>query len=298
MPILLPEGHPSAPLAVPRREGENRRRVRIGIINIMPRLEAYEPHLLGPLARAHALVEPLFVRLQSHAYQSSDHGHLDRFYRTFDAISEEAPLDGLILTGAPVEELPFEKVRYWRELREILVHARREVTSTLGICWGGLALARVLGIEKRLFSKKLFGVFEERILVPDHDVLSVSAPSFVCAQSRHSGVVKDELDGAAREGVVRCLSRGEVSGTSIFETPDARYLAHLGHPEYEGDRLAFEWKRDRELGRTDVEAPVDFDADAPTTPWRDHRETLFSGFVARVSAGAGVLARSSGFARP
>jgi homoserine O-succinyltransferase len=282
MPIVLPEGHPRADLGSPRRTGDEEP-TRIGIINIMPRIEAYEPNLLGPLARTANLVEPVFVRLTSHAYQSSDHAHLDRFYQPFDSLVGQGPLDGLILTGAPVEEIPFTQVHYWRELSEILAHARLHIKSTLGICWGGLALGRMVGIEKRLFAKKLFGVYEERILVERHDVLRTQSSTFVCAQSRHSGAVTEDLEGAARAGVVHLLSHGQESGYSVFETPDGRFLAHLGHPEYEADRLVFEWNRDRDLGRTDVTAPANFTASSPETAWRDHREALFAGWVARVA---------------
>ncbi|MBS2018739.1 MAG: homoserine O-succinyltransferase [Deltaproteobacteria bacterium] len=282
MAIVLPDGHPHRSLAV---QGDGSRRVRIGIINIMPRVEAYEPSLLAPLAVLPVRVEPVFVRLESHGYQSSDHAHLDRFYRSFDAVTSEAPLDGLLLTGAPVEEIAFDDVHYWRELSAILSHAKKTVRSTLGLCWGALALAKVLGIEKRLFSKKLFGVFEDRVLSPlGHDVLGGAGGSFLCAHSRHSGLLPDELGQAAECGVVRVLSRGEQTGVSMFETPDLRFLGHLGHPEYEGERLAFEWNRDRELGRTDVDPPANFDADSPRTTWRSHREAVFAGFVARASS--------------
>lgn len=285
MAIVLPEGHPRGELGVRPRDADGRR-LRIGIVNIMPRLEEYEPSLLEPLSLTAELVEPVFLRLSSHGYQSSDQGHLARYYQSFETAITEAPLDGLILTGAPVEELPFEAVRYWRELEELLVYARSHVTATLGLCWGALALGRVLGIEKRLFARKLFGVFEDQLLVPEHDVLRVGH-SFACPHSRHSGVIEAELEGAARDGVVRLLSRGDETGYSVFETPDRRYLAHVGHPEYDGARLAFEWNRDRALGRTDVEPPAHFDADAPHTTWRLHRTSVFSGLVERAARGGG-----------
>lgn len=281
MAIVLPEGHPHHGLGVAR---DASRHVRIGIINIMPRVEAYEPSLLAPLASLSARVEPVFVRLASHGYQSSDHEHLDRFYRPFEEVIAERPLDGLLLTGAPVEELAYEDVHYWRELAELLGHARTHINATLGLCWGALALAKVLGIEKRVYPRKIFGVFEDRVLVPAHDVLADGSASFVCAHSRHSGLEPDDLGRAAEDGVVRVLARGERTGATMFETPDRRFLGHLGHPEYEGERLAFEWKRDRDLGRTDVEPPASFDANAPTTTWRGHREEVFAGFVARAAA--------------
>ena len=288
MPLILPDSHPHARFAIPAREVAGQPRLRIGIINIMPRLEAYEPYLLDPLAHQRELVEPVFLRLGSHSYQSSDHAHLDRFYRSFDAAIGEVPLDGLIVTGAPVEELPFEQVHYFRELEGILGYARGHIATTLGLCWGGMAIGALLGIGKRGYSKKLFGVFEDRVLVTGHDVLEAGA--FRCAHSRHSGIVEDDLERAARTGVVQALSRGEHTGYTMFETTDRRYVAHIGHPEYDAERLAFEWRRDKELGRTDVDAPAGFDPDAPATAWRGHRNGVFGGFIARVAAAQAIAA--------
>lgn len=285
MAIALPDGHPHASLAgATGATGSGARRLRIGIINIMPRLEDYERYLLAPLARAPHAVEPVFIRLASHRHQSSDHEHLARFYRPFDAAVRDAPLDGLIVTGAPVEELAFDEVHYFAELAEILRHARTAITTTLGLCWGGLALGHLVGVGKRGFARKLFGVFDDRVLVADHDLLAAGA--FPCAHSRHAGVDEAELEQAALAGEVRPLSRGEHTGYSMFETTDRRYVAHIGHPEYDAARLAFEWHRDRALGRTDVDSPAGLDPDAPSTTWVDHRDGVFSGFVARLAAAA------------
>jgi homoserine O-succinyltransferase/O-acetyltransferase len=263
------------------------RPLRIGIVNIMPRVESYERHLLAPLERAPWLVEPVWIRLRSHVYSSSDHDHIARFYRTYEQACREAPLDGLILTGAPVEELPFEDVTYWPELREILEHARAHVPTTLGLCWGGLALAKLLGIEKHRFATKLFGVFENRSLEPGRGVLGSGDDRFWCAQSRHSGVSDAALEAAARDGVVRLLSHAPETGYTVFETPDHRFVMHLGHPEYEPARLVEEWERDTKLSRADVEAPKNLDLRAPANVWRAHRTTLFLDWLEIAAEGAG-----------
>ena len=149
--------------------------LRVGIINIMPRAETYEANLLRPLARASSLVKPIWIRLQSHVYgSSSDAQNIARRYVIVRAERRAAPLDGLILTGAPVEELAFEDVHYWPELEGILRHARVRVSSTLGLCWGGLALAKQLELDKRRFPKKLFGVYQNRNLAPNAGVLKDS----------------------------------------------------------------------------------------------------------------------------
>ncbi|HET9620257.1 MAG TPA: homoserine O-succinyltransferase [Kofleriaceae bacterium] len=293
MPIVLPPDHPRADLALAAGDpAAAARRVRIGIINIMPRMEEYEASLLAPLAEHDVVVEPVLIRLRSHGYGSSDHNHLDRFYRELDEVLGDAPLDGLIVTGAPVEELPYEDVHYFKELRTILGYARRHIPVTLGLCWGGMVLGKLLGIEKRALPRKLFGVFEDRALIAGHDL--VPAGKLVCAHSRHSGLVEGEVDIAVHTGAVRRLSRGDHSGTSLFETTDGRFVAHLGHPEYNGERLSFEWERDRSLGRRDVRPPVNFDPDQPTTPWRGHRHALFAGFLRRAASVLPVAALDRG----
>jgi homoserine O-succinyltransferase/O-acetyltransferase len=254
--------------------------LRVGIINIMPRAETYEDNLLRPLARAPALVEPVWIRLGSHAYSSSDSGQIARRYLTFEQATSTSVLDGLILTGAPVEELPFEDVHYWPELKAILGQARRTIPSTLGLCWGGLALAKQLDIDKQLFPKKLFGVFRNRILTPESGLLADGDEPFWCAHSRHSGIRDDVLERAAADGRVNLLSHAPETGYSIFQSSDRRYLMHLGHPEYDARRLALEWERDQSLGRADVEPPQNFDPESPKAVWRSHCTTLFSRWLA------------------
>ena len=251
-------------------------RLRVGIINIMPRAETYEANLTRPLARAPVAVEPVWIRLGSHVYSSSNVRHIARRYLTFEQATSTSPLDGLILTGAPVEELPFEEVHYWPELVAILQQARRTIPSTLGLCWGGLALAKQLEIDKQLFSKKLFGVYGNRNLNLGAGVLGDSDELFWCAHSRHSGIRDDVLERAAADGRVDLLSHAPETGYSIFRSSDRRYLMHLGHPEYDAQRLAFEWERDRSLRRTDVEPPRNFDPQSPKAVWGSHCETLFS----------------------
>jgi homoserine O-succinyltransferase/O-acetyltransferase len=256
------------------------RRLRVGIINIMPRAETYEANLTRPLARAPLAVEPVWIRLGSHVYSSSNVRHIARRYVTFEQATSTLPLDGLILTGAPVEELPFEEVHYWPELVAILQQARRTIPSTLGLCWGGLALAKQLEIDKQIFPKKLFGVYRNRTLNPEAGVLGDSDELFWCAHSRHSGIRDDVLESAAADGRVELLSHAPETGYSIFRSRDHRYLMHLGHPEYDAQRLAFEWARDRSLGRTDVEPPRNFDPASPKAVWLSHCETLFSRWLA------------------
>jgi homoserine O-succinyltransferase len=250
--------------------------LRVGILNVMPKAESYEPYLLRPLAYAPVHVEPVWIRLESHAYGSSNAAHIQQHYRTFAQALGEGSLSGLILSGAPVEDLAFEDVHYWQELSRILEFSRRNLSSTLGLCWGGLALAKMVGLDKVPFQKKLFGVFQNRNLARDHEITGDFDDTFSCAHSRHSGISDNDLEDAQGRGMVRLLSHGPETGYSIFESSDGRFLMHLGHPEYEASRLVHEWRRDQALGRTDVDRPSNFDPENPSNVWRSHRNELFS----------------------
>lgn len=281
-PPLPPDG-PTARLR-DGREAADTAPLRVGIVNLMPRAETYEPYLLGPLARARFVVEPVWLRLESHASASSDAEHIRRFYTTFEEATRRAPLDGLIVTGAPVEELPFEEVRYWGELSALLAHARAAVASTLGICWGGLALAYLLGVPKCLFPRKLFGVFPNRSLAPGHALTSEFDDVFFCPHSRHSGIRDADLEAARDAEIVTLLSHGEATGYTLFESRDHAFVAHLGHPEYEPARIVHEWERDATLGRPDVGPPENVDLARPAHVWRSHRAALFEGWLALLAA--------------
>lgn len=255
------------------------RPLRIGILNIMPKAEEYEFNLLLPMGRSILQIVPTWIRLESHHYKTADKGHLDRYYVTFKQAVEEAVLDGLIVTGAPVEELPFENVHYWQEITRILKYARQNICSTLGICWGGLALAKYIGLEKCLYPMKVFGVFETRNLVRDHPITGGLDDTFLCPQSRHAGIADGVLEQAEREGKVRLLAHAEKGGYAIFETPDHRFVMHLGHQEYNSQRLIDESLRDQEKGRPDVGPLENLDQKAPINNWRANRNEFFNAWI-------------------
>lgn len=265
-----------------RAAREDIRALRIGILNIMPKAETYEFSLLQPLGRSVLQIEPVWIRLSSHSYSSADQGHLDDLYRQFEDVIRKHPLDALILTGAPVEEMPFEFVRYWDEAKEILLYARRHTYSVLGICWGGLALAKLMGIEKTLYPKKIFGAFETRNLDRDHPIMGDQDDVFWCPQSRHAGIPDDVLESEAKNGTIHLLAHAPETGYTIFESADATFLAHLGHPEYEPRRLVDEYLRDKAKGRTDVTPPANVSLEGPLNRWRGHRNEFFSQWIKRV----------------
>ncbi|HGY5560876.1 MAG TPA: homoserine O-succinyltransferase, partial [Prochlorococcus sp.] len=218
-------------------ERQDIRPLRIGILNIMPLGKQYEFNLLHPLGLSPLQIEPIWIRLCSHSYKTWDLDHLDNLYVSWEEAMSPTPLDGLIITGAPVEHLCFEDVNYWPELVKLIEEARLSCASTLGLCWAGFALAYLAGVDKQSFERKLFGVFPMRSLVPGHALMGTQDDRFVCPQSRHAGLPDAAMEAAQRQGRLRLLAHGEKVGYTIFETTDQRQIMHLGHPEYNAGRL-------------------------------------------------------------
>ena len=255
------------------------RALRIGILNIMPKADTYEFNLLFPLGRSILQINPIWIRLESHEYKSTDKDHLDDLYIPFkDAIAEKH-LDGLIVTGAPVEEVDFKDVNYWDEITRILNYAQKNIPSTLGICWGGLALAKHVGIDKVNYSKKLFGVFETSNLIKGHPITGDLDDRFWCPQSRFAGIPDDILEAEKDRGNINLLAHSQETGYTIFETPDHKFIMHLGHPEYNRGRIIDEANRDKLKGREDVDEPVNFDLNKPLNLWRSHRNEFFTAWI-------------------
>ena len=254
-------------------ERQDIRPLRIGILNIMPLGKQYEFNLLHPLGLSPLQIEPIWIRLKSHSYKTWDLKHLKNLYVNWDEAMSPNPLDGLIITGAPVEHLPFEKVNYWKELVSLIEESKNKCASTLGLCWAGFAMAYMAGVEKKNFNKKLFGVYPMRSLVPGHSLMGTQDDEFFCPQSRHAGLPDIEMERAEKRGKLRLLAHGEKVGYTIFETPDQRQLMHLGHPEYNVARLKSEMERDMQRG--DVPPPENFELSNAKTSWRSHRNLLF-----------------------
>ncbi len=254
-------------------ERQDIRPLRIGILNIMPLGKQYEFNLLHPLGLSPLQIEPIWIRLKSHSYRTWDLEHLKNLYIHWEDAMSPTALDGLIITGAPVEHLPFEEVNYWNELVNLIDEARVKCASTLGLCWAGFAMAYMAGVEKNNFKQKLFGVFPMKSLVPGHSLMGTQDDEFLCPQSRHAGLSDMEMEKAEKKGKLRLLAYGEKVGYTIFETPDQRQLMHLGHPEYNVDRLKSEMERDKKRG--DVPPPVNFNLKNSSTSWRSHRNLLF-----------------------
>ena len=258
-----------------RNQGSNA--VRIGILNIMPLGEKYEMNILNPLGLSLVDIEPVWIKLESHSYKTWPKGHIEGFYSTYSEAVKENKLDGLIVTGAPVEHLNFEEVNYWDEISELIRDARQNSHSTLGLCWAGFALAKLSGVEKITFERKLFGVYELDNLATSHPIMGALDDKFVCPQSRFAGFDDKEVLDAVSRGDVNALAYGRESGYTILESPDHKQLMHIGHPEYNKGRLAEEARRDQ--GNPNVPDIENFDFDNPLNRWRMHRNTFFQRWI-------------------
>ncbi|MGM0462865.1 MAG: homoserine O-succinyltransferase [Fibrobacterota bacterium] len=287
MTIIIPDDYPAKKSLEERRIlciknanalKQDIRPLRIGILNIMPEAENYEFNLLFPLGRSVLQIQPIWIKLNSHSYKSSSSTHLKRHYLSFEDAVEKKHLDGLIISGAPVEHIPFQEVKYWEELTAIMNYARKNIVSTLGICWGGMALTKHLGIDKTLFDKKLFGVFETRNIAPNHPVTGEMDDLYWCPNSRYAGYRDAVLEKAQNENRLNLLAHSKEVGYVIFESADQRFLMHLGHFEYNANRLVEEYKRDIEKG-IPIAAPHNVDLHNPINRWRTHNLEFFSEWI-------------------
>ena len=245
----------------------------------MPRAETYESLLLARLQSAAQPLEVIWLRLSIPAYASSDRVRIERVYVPLQAAIDASALDGLIVTGAPVEDIPFESVTYWEELSALLRRAREVVPSTLGLCWGGLALARLLEIDKLVFETKVFGVYPLEVTEPSHPLLSDLAPVFLCPQSRYSGLSPSHVAAAVANGRARVLAGSTEAGPVILESTDQRFLIHTGHPEYDAERLTFEYQRDLAAKVPGVGAPYNFDLDRAEATWQKASAHFFRSWL-------------------
>ena len=249
------------------------RPLRIGILNIMPLGKQYEFNLLHPLGLSPLQIEPIWIKLKTHSYKTWDINHLNNLYMTWEEANYSQSLDGIIITGAPVEHLDFEEVNYWDEFVQITREARYQCASTLGLCWAGFALAYLAGVNKKVFDKKIFGVYPLKSLVPGHPLMGTQDDEFICPQSRFAGLSDSEMERAQLEGKLNLLAYGEKVGYTIFETSDQTQIMHLGHPEYTVHRIISEINRDKKKG--DVPPPENFDKTCSKTSRRSHRNLLF-----------------------
>ncbi|MEI2776908.1 MAG: homoserine O-succinyltransferase [Tetrasphaera sp.] len=256
------------------------RPLRIAIVNLMPTKMATETQLLRLLGNTPLQLEITLVRMATHDPRNTAQAHLDAFYTTFEE-ARASRFDGLIITGAPIETLPFEEVDYWPELCQIMDWSRDHVFSTLHVCWGAQAgLYRHYGIPKYPLPDKMFGVFPHRVLDPRNRVLSGFDEVFPAPHSRHTETRASDIE--ATPGI-QLLAVSEEAGVYLAGSTDGRELYVTGHPEYERDTLKAEY--DRDIGRgLDIAVPRHYyPGDDPSRPpmvtWRSHAFLLYANWL-------------------
>ena len=256
------------------------RPLRIAILNLMPTKETTETQLLRLIGNTPLQVEAVLLHPKSHVPKNTSAEYLATFYKTFDDISDER-FDGMIITGAPVEHLPFEEVDYWRELQDIMDWTTVNVTSTFHICWGAQAgLYHHYGIPKYPLESKLFGVFPHRVTKPNTKLLRGFDEVFYVPQSRHTEVRREDIE--PREEL-EILSESDEAGVYIVASKDGKQIFVTGHSEYDPLTLKWEYERDKAKGlRIDLPKnyfPGDDPAKMPVSTWRAHANLLFSNWL-------------------
>ena len=288
MPIKIPDSLPARAtlesenifvMTEYRAIHQDMRPLNLLILNLMPTKIVTETQLLRKLSNTPLQIQVELLQTASYVGHYTDVSHLESFYTTFEQIKDNK-YDGLIITGAPVENLEFEEVDYWPELCEIMAWSKTHVHSTFHICWGAQAgLFYHYGIPKRPLDKKLFGVFPHQVLKPNAPLFRGFDDVFYAPHSRYTEVWEADILRAGLE----VLARSEEAGVFLAKTEDSRQFFVTGHPEYDPDTLAKEYQRDRDKG-LDIAVPAHyFPGDDPTKEpivrWRSAAQLLYTNWL-------------------
>ncbi len=289
MPVNIPRELPARQvlqdenvfvMSTDRAAHQDIRPLRIAILNLMPTKIATETHLLRLLGNSPLQVEVTLLHMGSHCSRNTPPEHLEAFYTTFENVRHQR-FDGLVITGAPVEQLDFEAVDYWDELVELLDWSRQHVYSTMHVCWGAQAgLYRHYGIRKYQLDHKMFGVFDHDVLDSQTPILSGFDEVFPAPHSRHTEIRADDILAVPQ---LRLLSTSPDAGVYLVGSTDGREFYVTGHPEYERDTLKLEYDRDVER-RVPIQVPRHyFPQDDPSRPprvtWRSHAFLLYANWL-------------------
>ncbi|MGL4331833.1 MAG: homoserine O-acetyltransferase MetA [Bacteroidales bacterium] len=289
MPLNLPDNLPAIDLLkeenifilnTSKAESQDIRPLRVLILNLMPLKIETETDLIRLLSNSALQIEVSFLRIKEHESKNTPAEHLDAFYHTFDEI-ENQRYDGMIITGAPVETLPFEEVSYWKPITKIFDWARNHVTSTLYICWAAQAgLYHFFNVPKYPLEKKLFGIFKHTVKDQKIPVFRGFDDEFFVPHSRHTEVRTEDvihIDG------LTVLSESEDAGLYMAMAREGREFFISGHSEYAPYTLDTEYKRDLSKGLP-IEVPENYYRDndpekGPVVRWRAHANLLFSNWL-------------------
>lgn len=289
MPIKIPNELPAVKtlneenifvMTHERAVNQDIRPLHILILNLMPKKIETETQLSRLLGNSPLQVEIELIHTRSHESKNTSQAHMLSFYKVFDDVKDRT-FDGMIITGAPVEQLEFEQVEYWNELCEIMEWSKTHVWSTFHICWGAqAALYYHYGIKKQPLEKKLFGVFRHHADYKRAILLRGFDDEFYVPHSRHTTVLREDVE---RIPELKILASSDEAGLYAIMTPQGRQIFITGHSEYDGDTLMHEYLRDVTLGR-DIDVPQNYFPDddptkEPVVNWRSHANLLYSNWL-------------------
>ncbi|MFJ8245100.1 homoserine O-succinyltransferase [Peribacillus asahii] len=263
-----------------RAISQNIRPLNILILNLMPEKEKTEVQLLRFLGNTPLQVNISFLRLSTHNSKNTSKLHLDQFYKPFSEVKHKR-YDGLIITGAPVEKLPFEDVNYWEELKDIMDWSKDNVTSTLHICWGAqAALYHHYGIHKYELPQKCFGVYKHEVLLPNENLVRGFDDFFLAPHSRYTDIDYAKIKNHPE---LKILAESDQAGVLIASSKDGKNIMITGHFEYDATTLADEYHRDHERGiftqLPENYFPQDDPDNTPLHRWKSHCSLIFSNWL-------------------
>ena len=289
MPIKIPstlparkilEGENIFIMTEERAIGQDIRPLEIALLNLMPTKIATETQLSRLLGNTPLQVNLTLLQVSTHKAKNTSEEHMLAFYKTFDEISDRR-FDGMIITGAPVEQLEFEQVEYWNELCEIMEWSKTHVTSTFHICWGAQAgLYYHYGIKKYPLDKKMFGIFPHTADYKRSILLRGFDDVFMVPHSRHTTVLREDIEKVSQ---LKILASSEEAGVYIVSTEKGRQIFVTGHSEYDAGTLRAEYLRDKNAGLP-IEIPKNYfpnddDTKEPMVTWRSCANLLYSNWL-------------------
>ena len=263
-----------------RARTQDIRPLKIAILNLMPTKIETETQLLRLLSNSPLQVDVELLHTATHVSKNTSSYHLNTFYKTFGDVKGQR-FDGLIITGAPVEQLPFEEVDYWDELTEIMDWSKKNVFSTLHICWAAQAgLYHYYGIPKYALDKKIFGVFRHQVTDHSEQLTRGFDDVFYAPHSRHTGVRREDIE---KNPKLKIIAESPEAGVYLVSAKKGRQIFVTGHSEYDPNTLKWEYDRDIAKGLSiDVPKnyyPGDDPAKAPVVRWRGHANLLFCNWL-------------------
>jgi homoserine O-succinyltransferase len=256
------------------------RQLKIAILNLMPTKIETETQIMRLLSNSPLQVDITLLHPKSHISKNISEEHLVKFYNTFDEIKNEK-YDGLIVTGAPVEQMEFEEVNYWEELKEIFEWSKTNVFSTFHICWGAQAgLYYHYKIKKHMLIEKIFGVYSHNITKKNTQLLRGFDDIFMAPHSRHTGIKKEDVEETPE---LEILAYSDEAGIYIVQGMEGRQIFVMGHAEYDSTTLKWEYDRDIEKG-LNIKVPQNYfpnddPQNEPLVTWRGHANLLYSNWL-------------------